>query len=222
MKMKFFPKGFVIDSREWVEILTSVLAIVLALSFANGGMGVDPAQFLFLMAVFGVTVGSGFILHELAHKYMAIKFGSRARFQAWILGLVFMLALAIVPQLMGWGVFPLFLAPGAVMIYSQRQIGLRENGIISAAGPAINILLAGLFFAVSTIFFGAVTVVGLENFDIALPLILIMGFKVNMFLAMFNLLPIYPLDGFKVVRWDWKIWLLMFVISFLGSGISGL
>ncbi|PIT84802.1 hypothetical protein COU37_00905 [Candidatus Micrarchaeota archaeon CG10_big_fil_rev_8_21_14_0_10_45_29] len=220
--MNFLPQEFAIDSQEWAEILTSVIAISLSLSFVNGGMDVDSAQFVFLMAVFGITVGSGFVLHELAHKYVAIKFGSRARFRAWIFGLVLMLSLAIVPQLMGWGVFPLFLAPGAVMIYAQRRISLKENGLISAAGPAVNIMLAGVFFALSTIFFSAVNVVTLGEYEIALPLILVMGFRVNMFLAMFNLLPIFPLDGFKVVRWDWKIWLLMFLVSFLGSGLAGL
>ncbi|MFH1306028.1 MAG: hypothetical protein ABIH83_00020 [Candidatus Micrarchaeota archaeon] len=208
--MGFFPPGFRVDSAEWINILTSILAISLSLTFATGGMGIEPAYFVFLIAVFGITVGTGFLLHELAHKYVAIKFGCRAKFQAWAAGLVLMLALAIVPQLMGWGRWPLFLAPGAVMIYSARMISSRENGIISAAGPVTNLLLAAVFFSLSLPFGGVVGV------------ILLFGAYANMMLATFNLLPIFPLDGVKVITWNWKIWLLMFGISILGTGAIGL
>jgi Zn-dependent protease len=209
--MQILPPSFSIGLQEWTNILTSILAISLSLAFANGGMGLEPSYFIFLMAIFSITVGSGFLLHELAHKYVAIRFGCRAHFEAWTAGLVFMLALAIVPQLMGWGRWPLFLAPGAVMIFSYRQISLRESGLISAAGPLVNIILGAFFFALAMLF-------GDGFFGI----IFSFGSYVNMMLAAFNLLPIYPLDGIKVMMWNWQVWLLMFVIAFFSTGVMGL
>ncbi|MFA5108146.1 MAG: M50 family metallopeptidase [Candidatus Micrarchaeia archaeon] len=219
--MALIPPGFRIDLDEWSNILTSIVAIALSLTFASGGIQISPSEFVFLMIAFGITVGSGFLLHELAHKYTAIRFGLRARFEAWVWGLVLMLGLAIIPQLVGWGMFPLFLAPGAVMIYGNRQISQKENGIISAAGPITNILLGLLFFAL------AVLIVGIGAFGTVIPYgetaayVMLMGTQVNMFLALFNLLPIFPLDGSKVFAWSWKIWLALFAIAFIGSGVFG-
>lgn len=208
--MALLPPSFRIDAQEWTNILTSILAISLSLTFANGGMELDPSYFAFLMAVFGITIGSGFLLHELAHKYVAIKFGCKARFEAWTAGLVLMLALAIVPQLMGWGRWPLFLAPGAVMIFSYRQISIRESGLISVAGPLTNLILGAMFFWLSFL-------LGESFFGV----IFAFGAYANMMLAAFNLLPIYPLDGIKVLTWNWQVWLMMFLIAFFSTGVLG-
>ena len=41
------------------------------------------------------------------------------------------------------------------------------------------------------------------------------GALINASLGFFNLIPFWVLDGAKVVRWSWKVWLLMFAISLL-------
>ena len=182
---------FQIDMDEAVHIFVSIVAIALSLSFAQGGISVDAGHFVFLMLIFTFTVGSGFVLHELAHKFFAVKYGARARFRAWPAGLVLMLALAIVPQFFGFRL-PMILAPGAVYIFAYRgQISLKQNGIISLAGPATNVALCAIFI----------------------------GAQVNIFLALFNLLPVFPLDGSKVIAWDWRVWLFAFIVCFLGSSI---
>ncbi len=210
------PKQFNIDWEEWTHILTSILAICLTLTFQNGGINVEAGPFGFFMIIFAITVGSGFLLHELSHKYVANKLGCHARYEAWVGGLVLMLGLVIVPQIL-WNMrLPVFLAPGAVMIYSMRGLDPRSNGLISVAGPLMNICLAGLFFVLATLFVGG-PVLGLTTSqNSALNMVLVMGVQVNLMLAMFNLLPVYPLDGIKVLMWDWRIWLLLFSIAFFG------
>lgn len=200
-----------VGKEEAFEIVVSILAISLALTFATAGLSIEPSRFLFLMATYVITIGSGFVLHEMAHKYYGLKYGAKARFKAWPAGLMIGLGFAIVPQIFGIR-FPLLLAPGAVYIYAMRHISQKENGIISLAGPAMNWVLAAIFFAMFILF----------SDNIIIATITLQGAWINMGLAMFNLLPVYPLDGSKVLAWDWRIWLAAFAFSFLGFGAINL
>lgn len=201
---------FYIGRQEAFEMAVSILAIALALSFVTAGLAIEPSRFIFLMAAFTITIGSGFVLHELAHKYVAIRYGAKARFSAWTLGLAGGLGLAVIPQIFGWRA-PLFIAPGAVYIYSARHISAKENGIISLAGPMANWAIAFAFIALGFTFGSNVIIAGVAD----------LGIRANMGLAMFNLLPIFPLDGSKVISWDWKIWLSAFAFSFIGFSTFG-
>ncbi len=214
------PARFYIDAEEWTAILTSILAICLSLTFYSVGLNPQPGQFIFMMLVFALTVGPGFVLHEMAHKYVANRFGARARFEAWLWGLLLMLALAIVPQILWKTTFGLFLAPGAVMIFASR-IDRQQNGLISVAGPMMNLLLAAMFFVASIIVVGGADLGTATSLNATLTMIFVMGTKVNLGLALFNLLPIFPLDGIKVVLWDWKVWLPLFMLALLGSSFLG-
>lgn len=199
-----------IDQKEAFDIVVSVLAIALVFTFHLNGLSVAPSTFLFFMAAAVITLGSGFVLHELAHKYTAIRYGARARFVAWPAGLALALALAIVPQLIfGWSVF--LIAPGAVYIYSTRGISIKENGIISIAGPLTNIVLALIFLFPLLLF---------PSLPITLAQVLAVGVQVNAWLALFNLIPFYPLDGSKVIAWSFTAWLGAAIFAFLLVGIG--
>lgn len=189
------------DSIELKHILVSVLLLSLALSIKWGGYSFPSV--ILSMPIILIAVGSGFILHELAHKFVAQHYGAYATYRAWPLGLMIMMFLAILPG----GI--IFAAPGAVYIFERYygQITRKQNGIISLAGPATNILLAILFLM-------------LAFFSLPLSFLLpvgflvqigTMGFSVNIFLAFFNMIPFPPLDGSKVLSWDWRIWLAAFL-----------
>jgi len=103
----------------------------------------------FVVAGF-VATATGFIIHEMGHKFVAIRRGYVAHFRLWTWGLVLTLFTAVATG----GSF-LFGAPGAVYIAPAAAVGYGygyswsyratdeeyENMIISAAGPGINLLV---------------------------------------------------------------------------------
>lgn len=130
------------------------------------------------------AVASGFVLHELAHKIVAQRYGHWAEFRAHFLGLAASVLIAVSTGF-------LIAAPGAVMI--QGRVTPRENGIISLVGPGTNFVIAALCLP---FFMFAV------NDEAMVPRIFATVTGVNALLALFNLIPLDPFDGRKVWRWS--------------------
>lgn len=180
------------NNQEVTDLLISWISLSAAFAFVFSDGGLNIAAFSNFLPIAALAVGTGFLLHELAHKYVAIYFGAKAEFRAWNMGLIIALAFAFFFRF-------IFAAPGAVYIYG-KHVTLRENGIISLAGPLMNVIIGviGIFMtaAFSTSYIGEV------SFQVA---------RINFFLAMFNLLPIFILDGAKVFAWNKLVWALFFV-----------
>jgi Zn-dependent protease len=204
--------GIYLERDEAIQIIISVIAISFAFSLVFAGLNgllKTPREFFVFMALSLVTVGSGFILHEMAHKLVAIYYGAHAAFRMWTNGLVFMLITSV------FGV--LFAAPGAVYIHADR-ITARQNGIISFAGPFVNVVLVGFFMALAIF-----TPIVMYLSFIPGPLnVWAFGAKLNLILALFNMIPAFPLDGSKVFHWSKAAWgLAVFVLLWLGIGLLG-
>lgn len=174
------------------DIFIAWIALSIAFVIAQRGISgfFDVGGFATYFVVSFVAVGSGFVLHELMHKFTAERYGYWAEFRMWILGIV----LALATSVAGF----IFAAPGATYIQGYN-VSERENGIISLAGPVTNILLSGVFLVL--LFAGG---------DQLLIAIGSVGFSVNLILATFNMLPIMPLDGAKVFRWSKGLWIAIF------------
>src|SRR5512139_4250889 len=133
-----------ISRREEFDLFIAWIAISLAFAiiFLRGSGRTDPFIALLYLGVSLLTVGIGFILHEMAHKFTALKYGFWAEFRKDNTMLVVAVALAAL-------VGVVFAAPGATVIYdvNGRGISREQNGRISVAGPVVNLLLCIPFIA---------------------------------------------------------------------------
>lgn len=184
------------------EIRDLIIAyIVLTIAFAISNVGLDAHGFISILPIIMVGVGIGFLLHELGHKFMAVKHGYFAEFKMWPLGLVIALATAFIGFV--------FAAPGTAQPH-ETDISDDVLGKIFIAGPMINIVLAILFIAIAALIYPF----SINSTIITLIyLICTVGYSVNCFLAAFNLLPIPTFDGIKVFKWNKGLWLVTFVIA---------
>ena len=132
------------------------------------------------------------MLHELGHKVVAQRYGCFAEFRAFNQFLI----LAIIMSFFGF----VFAAPGAVMI--NGPVGVRRNGKISVAGPLVNLALALFFLSILLIPPAGI-----------LKTIAVYGFFINSWLALFNMIPIWNLDGAKVLRWSKAVYALVVLIA---------
>ena len=139
-----------------------------------------------------ITVVISICVHELAHGIVAIKLGDRTPIETGHMTLnpIVHLGLFSVIALLLTGI-----AWGAMPVDRSRLRGRYGDALVALAGPASNVVLALL----------ALTALGLWiRFVDVLPfgtpagnlqyLLRVFGF-VNFMLAMFNLIPIPPLDG---------------------------
>jgi Zn-dependent protease len=148
-----------------------------------------------------IATATGFIIHEMGHKFVAIRHRYVAHFRLWTWGLLLTLFTVVATG----GAF-LFGAPGAVYIAPAASMGYygygsawssrpvdeaHENMIISAAGPGINLAFALGFLATLLV----LPVSSGLLFDTA-----VFGFTLNVGLGSFNMLPVPPLDGSKIFR----------------------
>lgn len=153
--------------------------------------------------------------HEFAHGWVAKMRGDRTAelsgrlslnpmVHADVLGTWILPVLAIVfgsPFFFGWA--------KPVPVNSRNLKNPKMDMFwVSLAGPASNILLA----LIGTLLLGVV-VAKMNGFASANALVQMLKvfIMVNMFLAFFNLIPIHPLDGGKIVEpflpYEWNRWL---------------
>lgn len=129
MKLKF-------SSIEKIDIIKAWFAISLAFAILNTRT-ISTLFVNFLIALF--TVGIGFLIHEVAHKYLAQKYKCFAEFRADNK----MLVIAIISSFFGF----LFAAPGGVII--NGLIDKRKYALIAGAGPLMNIIISFVFLGLS-------------------------------------------------------------------------
>jgi len=142
---------------------------------------------------------TAFLIHELAHKFLAQYYGSWAEFRAQLYGLI-ITAISALP------IMPFkFIAPGAVMVGLSDK---NKFGRVALIGPMTNLIM-GFGFLMSSYLF-------------PYSPYMYVGASFNAWIAMFNLLPFGVLDGQKIFDWNKVVWactmvstMALFITSYL-------
>jgi Zn-dependent protease len=177
-----------------------VLILYVGGLFSGVGLGVLGSVPLGIVLVAAGIAFTAFVCHELAHKISAQRHGYWAEFRWFPWGLIF----SIFTAYLGF----LFAAPGATMIGGMGDV--RRWGRTSLAGPASNLSFAGLFYAASVGTYYAGSTVWFW-------LLLLAYF--NAFFAAFNMIPVGPLDGAKVLRWSSAAWAVGFGVAAVAAAV---
>ncbi len=193
-------------TEEIKDIVIADVVLILAFTFtlaggigsmaANAGSFIRTLAYFLPIAAVGVTLS--FILHELMHKFTAQHYGAIAGFRTSRNGLIITLITGFFGFLLG--------IPGATMIYTSR-FTIKEDGIVSLAGPLTN-------FTVFAVFLAALYLIAPPQGSYASAIITYTLF-ISIFLAFFNMLPIPPLDGSKVLRWSRPVYFATMGVIFL-------
>jgi Zn-dependent protease len=175
-------KNTVLLRFSWTEIghLALGMALVAAVGMSISGIWFQPE--------FMVVFVSAFLLHELAHKFLAQFYRAWAEFRVIFFGVIVTTISIFLPFK--------FIAPGAVFI--SGSVSERRNGKISLVGPLTNValgtgFLVALAFVDSRLFYE--------------------GARFNAWIAIFNLIPFMDLDGSKIFVWNKMVWILALAAS---------
>jgi len=197
-KMNYSPKqikfaNISTSETEIKDLLKAWIAISIAFAIALSG-SVFSSGFYTKFIIASLTVGIGFLFHEMGHKIVAQRYGCFAEFRSFNN----MLLLAIAMSFFGF----ILAAPGAVMI--TGRINKTKNGKISAAGPAVNLALALLFLLL----------IFVQLPDSFKP-IAYYGFLINSWLALFNMIPFWLFDGYKILKWNKLVYASIVALAFV-------
>ncbi|HEX9829287.1 MAG TPA: site-2 protease family protein [Bacteroidota bacterium] len=151
------------------------------------------------------------IVHEMAHGYMALKLGDPT---AKDLGRLTFNPLPHIDPI-GSILVPLlsYLAAGTVFIAWAKPVPInpanfqnlrRDDILVSVVGPFSNLLVAllctmGYVLISQFIPTEGADVSGVEQITFFLSDMMLMGITLNIYLAVFNMMPVPPLDGSHVV-----------------------
>lgn len=171
-----------------------ILGIMVLMNVFLGGRSIEGI----IYSLPGVIVAMTF--HEFAHAWMATKLGDDTpRLQGRLnlnplshidpIGIVCLALLGF-----GWG-RPVQINPRN---FSGKYSLSKAEAMVAAAGPVMNFILAFIFLIIYTII--RLTVVKVTSTLTVVLTIIESIILVNIGLGVFNLIPIYPLDGSKVLN----------------------
>lgn len=187
-------------------VLTVDLAIIISQStllFGSAGLGYFQQLSLQILVTAAAAALSAFVAHELAHKIVAQRRGFWAEFRMSPYGLM----MSLITALIGF----LWAAPGATVVSGMSPADRVGWGHTSIAGPLTNLAFAGVFYGVA---------IGVPLHQVGLVQELLLLAYFNSWFATFNLVPLGPLDGRKVFRWNVPVWAGAFVLSAAAAVLS--
>ena len=182
--------------KKTMYIIIGIMLLFLVMQYAT-----NPGQLLgLLLSAPGVLIAITF--HEFAHGYAAYKLGDDTAKRQGRLSLNPFAHLDPIGTLMllvagfGWGK-PVHVDPRN---YSRKMSMEKGEALVSIAGPIMNFIMAFIFALIycAVYKFGSMTFLS-STLGSTTLLVLSGVISINIGLGVFNLIPLPPLDGSKVI-----------------------
>lgn len=152
-----------------------------------------------------ITATTAIVPHEIAHRQTARNYGCGSRFILSFKGFIVTLLINLLSGITGFGA--LVFVSGYTGIFCRFGLmGKDVEGKTAFAGPATNLSIAIL----SLLLFYTLPIT-----NIYIGYILLELFAFNSYVAFFNLFPVPPLDGQKVMMWNKGIWIAAFIFALI-------
>ena len=177
-----------------IEITVAVISIALiGAGFAYAGNIFSFNGILYFSLVSGMTL----VVYEVVQRYFAFKYHVESEYKFWGLGALTLIFTSLVGQ-------P-FALPARTIINNEEGQKARILGIISIAGPVACLLLFAVFL-MFTLLGGGLSELGKK------------GMNISLLFSIYNLVPFYPMEGLKVIKWNRWAWAVLFaplIVSYI-------
>ncbi len=184
--------------KELRDLIIAIIILSVIFSFPD-------FSWFFLVSI--MIVLFSYFVRELAHKFVARKFGCMSTFKLWPPGILIGGMSIFLKYFVGYFADKniVFAAPGYAEIVPYRfgrmgfklaRVTPKDIGLVALAGTGINVFFAVFF----KMFPGGI----FQTLSLY-----------NGLIALFNLIPIPPLDGSKIFMWSMMTWLFLVFVSVL-------
>lgn len=189
-------------------VLLDGAAFLPAAAFLPQLTGRDPLETVIIILLLAISLG----VHEAAHGWVALKCGDPTARDLGRITLnpiphIDLVWTILIPALVYWRTGFIFGGAKPVPVSFHRlRHPWRDMSLVAMAGPLSNLVLAvialiALHFFVKTGLYNDAAATDVLRQEDLLPRILEKAAWFNVLLAVFNMVPVPPLDGSRVMSW---------------------